>query len=121
MPCAAAPACADVGATIINRCTHGQSLAGFTQQDYRKALQELSFQLSGAQLGITLTALLAGYLAEPAISHLLEPALKPLTGAIVIVEVADAPGATVAGASAVAAIVKSGATAAVTVKLRTLV
>ena len=39
--CAAAPACADVGATIINRCTHGQSLAGFTQQDYSKALQEL--------------------------------------------------------------------------------
>jgi hypothetical protein len=37
----AAPACADVGATIINRCTHGQSLAGFTQQDYSKALQEL--------------------------------------------------------------------------------
>ncbi len=39
--CVAAPACADVGATIINRCTHGQSLAGFTQQDYNKALQEL--------------------------------------------------------------------------------
>jgi hypothetical protein len=36
-----APAGADVGATIINRCTHGQSLAGFSQQDYRKALQEL--------------------------------------------------------------------------------
>lgn len=33
-----APAGADVGATIINRCTHGQSLAGFSQQDYRKAL-----------------------------------------------------------------------------------
>jgi hypothetical protein len=39
--CVAAPARADVGATIINRCTHGQSLAGFTQQDYSKALQEL--------------------------------------------------------------------------------
>jgi len=37
----AAPAGADVGATIINRCTHAQSLAGFTQQDYSKALQEL--------------------------------------------------------------------------------
>ena len=36
-----APAGADVGATIILRCTHGQSLAGFTQQDYSKALQEL--------------------------------------------------------------------------------
>jgi hypothetical protein len=37
----AAPAGADVGATIISRCTHGQSIAGFTQQDYRQALQEL--------------------------------------------------------------------------------
>jgi hypothetical protein len=40
---AAAPAAsADVGETIIQRCTHGQSLAGFSQGDYRKALKELS-------------------------------------------------------------------------------
>ena len=32
---------ADVGATIIERCTHGQFLSGFSQQDYRRALQEL--------------------------------------------------------------------------------
>jgi len=32
---------ADVGATIIERCTHGQPLSGYTQQDYRRALQEL--------------------------------------------------------------------------------
>jgi hypothetical protein len=31
---------ADVGA-IINRCTHGQSLGGFSQQDYQRALAEL--------------------------------------------------------------------------------
>src|SRR5438477_12175444 len=37
----AAPAAGDVGATIINRCTHGQSLSGFSQQAYRRALQEL--------------------------------------------------------------------------------
>ncbi len=37
----ASPAAADVGQTIINRCTHGQSLSGFTQQAYRQALQEL--------------------------------------------------------------------------------
>src|SRR5437016_14435265 len=37
----ASPARADVGATIIQRCTHGQSLSGFSQQDYRRALQEL--------------------------------------------------------------------------------
>jgi hypothetical protein len=38
----AAPAGADVGETIIQRCTHGQSLAGFSQSDYRRALKELS-------------------------------------------------------------------------------
>jgi hypothetical protein len=37
----AAPASADTGQTIINRCTHGKSLSGFTQQDYQRALQEL--------------------------------------------------------------------------------
>jgi CBS domain containing-hemolysin-like protein len=41
----------------------------------RTALRELSFQLSGAQLGITITALLTGYLAEPAIAKLLKPVL----------------------------------------------
>lgn len=37
----ATQAAADVGTTIINRCLHGQSIGGFTQMDYRKALQEL--------------------------------------------------------------------------------
>ncbi|GID58776.1 hypothetical protein Aco03nite_071800 [Actinoplanes couchii] len=46
----------------------------------RTALQELSFQLSGAQLGITLTALLTGYLAEPALSKLFEPLVEPIAG-----------------------------------------
>ncbi len=36
-----ASASADTGTKIINRCTHGQSLGGFSQQDYRRALQEL--------------------------------------------------------------------------------
>jgi magnesium and cobalt exporter, CNNM family len=42
----------------------------------RKALRGLSFQLSGAQLGITISALVAGYLAEPALAHLIAPALS---------------------------------------------
>jgi CBS domain containing-hemolysin-like protein len=46
----------------------------------RKALHELSFQLSGAQLGITITALLTGYLAEPALAKLFAPAVRPLAG-----------------------------------------
>lgn len=36
-----AAAGADVGEKIIERCTHGQSIAGFSQQAYRRALQEL--------------------------------------------------------------------------------
>ncbi|GGQ46249.1 hemolysin family protein [Couchioplanes azureus] len=46
----------------------------------RDALHELSFQLSGTQLGITLTALLTGYLAEPALSRLFTPAIAPIGG-----------------------------------------
>lgn len=46
----------------------------------RNALQELSFQLSGTQLGITLTALLTGYLAEPALSRLFTPLIEPIAG-----------------------------------------
>ena len=46
----------------------------------RTALQQLSFQLSGAQLGITLTALLTGYLAEPALSEIFNPLVEPLAG-----------------------------------------
>jgi hypothetical protein len=37
----AATASADTGAKIIERCTHGQSLSGFSQKDYRRALAEL--------------------------------------------------------------------------------
>ncbi len=36
-----------------------------------EALRELSFQLSGTQLGITITSLIVGMLAEPALGHLL--------------------------------------------------
>jgi len=37
----AAPARADIGTTIIERCAQGKSVSGYTQQDYRRALQEL--------------------------------------------------------------------------------
>jgi hypothetical protein len=33
---------ADIGETIIQRCTHGQSLSGFSQSAYSQALKELS-------------------------------------------------------------------------------
>ncbi len=38
----AAPAGANVGETIIQRCTHGESLSGFSQSAYSQALSELS-------------------------------------------------------------------------------
>jgi len=41
-----------------------------------RALGQLSTQLSGAQLGITVTSLLVGFLAEPALAQLLRPGLE---------------------------------------------
>ena len=44
------------------------------------ALRVLTTQLSGAQLGITLSSLLVGFLAEPALGALLGPALGGIPG-----------------------------------------
>ncbi|WP_369195356.1 hemolysin family protein [Streptomyces djakartensis] len=41
-------------------------------------LERLSFMLSGAQLGITVTGLVVGFIAEPSVSALLRPALSGL-------------------------------------------
>jgi hypothetical protein len=41
----ATPADADIGEKIILRCTHGESLRGFSQKDYSKALKELETSL----------------------------------------------------------------------------
>ncbi len=51
----AASASANVGETIILRCTHNESLSGFSQSDYREALKELSAdaeEYSGCSLRI---------------------------------------------------------------------
>ena len=42
------------------------------------ALRTLSFQLSGAQLGITITSLLIGFIAEPTVGRALEPVMSGL-------------------------------------------
>lgn len=42
-----------------------------------KAIDDLSFSLAGAQLGITITSLLLGAVAEPAIATLIEAAITP--------------------------------------------
>ncbi len=42
------------------------------------AVRTLSFQLSGAQLGITLTTLVVGFIAEPSLAGLVRPGLEAL-------------------------------------------
>jgi CBS domain containing-hemolysin-like protein len=41
-------------------------------------LQRLSFNLSGCQLGITISSLVLGFIAEPTIARVIEPALAPV-------------------------------------------
>jgi CBS domain containing-hemolysin-like protein len=43
-----------------------------------RALKRTATHLSGAQLGITLTTMLTGFLAEPALSHILESSVSPV-------------------------------------------
>ena len=45
-----------------------------------RALKRLSFHLSGAQLGITLTSLVLGFVAEPVVGRLIEPLVEPIVG-----------------------------------------
>ena len=49
-------------------------------QRVKRLLGRLSYHLSGAQLGITVTSLMLGYLAEPAIAVALEPAVGAVFG-----------------------------------------
>lgn len=44
------------------------------------ALRRLSFYLSGAQLGITITSLVVGFIAEPTVAAALEPLLGGIVG-----------------------------------------
>ncbi len=44
-------------------------------------VRRLSFHLSGAQLGITLTSLVLGLLSEPVVGALLRPLVEPVVGA----------------------------------------
>jgi CBS domain containing-hemolysin-like protein len=44
------------------------------------ALRRLSFNLSGAQLGITITSLVIGFIAEPTVARVLEPVVGEVVG-----------------------------------------
>jgi CBS domain containing-hemolysin-like protein len=63
-----------------------------------KALKTLSFQLSGAQLGITVTSLVVGFIAEPTLGE----ALRPLFEKLPFFEDRSTTGASVASALLIA-------------------
>src|SRR3954451_12824722 len=63
-------------AEIGRRASEGDRRARTVQ----RVLHNLSFQLSGTQLGITLATVLTGYLAEPALSKLFDPLVEPIAG-----------------------------------------
>ncbi|GAB3711067.1 CNNM domain-containing protein [Mariniluteicoccus flavus] len=61
-----------VDRTAVRRAADGGDASA---ESVGKALKTLSTQLSGCQLGITVTSLIVGYIAEPAIAELLRPGL----------------------------------------------
>ncbi|MFG2333894.1 hemolysin family protein [Streptomyces sp. NPDC048604] len=71
---------AEFGLVTVERPDAEQAAAGGDRraQTVVKALGELSFQLSGTQLGITITSLVVGMLAQPALAALLAPPLTAL-------------------------------------------
>ncbi|GAA3712307.1 hemolysin family protein [Gordonia hankookensis] len=69
---------AEFSLTALERSTISDDVA--TNGDRRSRLVQrahatLSFQLSGAQLGITITTLITGYIAEPVLARIFTPAL----------------------------------------------
>src|ERR687894_859528 len=64
--------------TALERSTidaHVQQIGDRRARQVKRAHSTLSFQLSGAQVGITITTLVTGYIAEPAIARLIRPGL----------------------------------------------
>ncbi|WP_112274755.1 hemolysin family protein [Lentzea terrae] len=72
---------AEFSLTALERSTverHVSEVGDAKARTIDRAHRTLSFQLSGAQLAITLTTLITGYIAEPAIAALIEPGLTGL-------------------------------------------
>ncbi|MFF0591530.1 hemolysin family protein [Streptomyces sp. NPDC003781] len=65
---------AEFGLVTVERPDAEQAAATGDRRAHRvvESLKELSFQLSGTQLGITITSLVVGMLAEPALAQLLD-------------------------------------------------
>lgn len=61
---------------IKGRADEGDARARSVERQIRR----LSFHLSGAQLGITVTSLVLGFIAEPVVARLLEPVVGSIVG-----------------------------------------
>lgn len=69
---------AEFALTTLERSTvdaHVQQVGDRRARQVQQARSTLSFQLSGAQVGITITTLLTGYVAQPAIAGLIRSSL----------------------------------------------
>jgi CBS domain containing-hemolysin-like protein len=71
---------AEFSLTTLERSTvEANARAGRRRDRFvRRAHHNLSFQLSGAQLGISITTLITGYLTEPLVAELPHPAMDAL-------------------------------------------
>src|SRR5215208_2551295 len=69
---------AEFSLTALERSTVDANARRGDRRDryVQRAHRTLSFQLSGAQVGISITTLITGYLAEPLIGGLLHPLLR---------------------------------------------
>ncbi len=70
---------AEFSLTALERTTvdaHVRSVGDRRSRRVKHAHSTLSFQLSGAQVGITITTLVTGYIAEPAIGRLIRPGIE---------------------------------------------
>ena len=71
---------AEFSLTALERSTVDANARSGGSRDamVQRAHRTLSFQLSGAQVGISITTLVTGYLAEPVIARLMAPALSAI-------------------------------------------
>lgn len=71
---------AEFALTSLERSTVDANARSGGRRDrmVQRAVRTLSFQLSGAQIGISLTTLITGYLAEPLLARLLRPVMTAI-------------------------------------------
>ena len=72
---------AEFSLTALERSTVDANARNGRSRDkmVQRAHRTLSFQLSGAQVGISITTLITGFLAEPLLAHLLKPAFAAMS------------------------------------------